>query len=244
MTYDYRQRFSDHEETLRAHFEGHQASLWTALPGIIESVDLGAVTVSVQPSIQCQVSNPDGSKVWTNLPIIPDVPIFYPRGGGYTLTFPIKQGDECLLVFSSRCIDAWWQQGGVQKQLELRMHDLSDGFALVGPMSQAKKISGISANTTQLRADTGSLFVELDSNGGLVNITAPTKVHITAPTLVIDASSRVTINTGEVDVTSGLISQTGEIKAGGDVVAGAISLQTHQHTGVQTGTGISGPPIP
>jgi hypothetical protein len=84
-----------------------------------------------------------------------DVPVIFPRGGGCTLTFPVKAGDECLLIFADRCIDFWWQNGGVQKPVDLRMHDLSDAFAIVGPQSQAHKISGISTSAAQLRTDDG-----------------------------------------------------------------------------------------
>jgi hypothetical protein len=68
----------------------------------------------------------------------------FPRGGGCTLTFPVKEGDECLVIFADRCIDFWWQSGGIQEPVDGRMHDLSDAFCIVGPQSQAKKISGIS----------------------------------------------------------------------------------------------------
>ena len=29
----------------------------------------------------------------------------FPGGGGFALTFPVAAGDECLVVFASRCID-------------------------------------------------------------------------------------------------------------------------------------------
>jgi hypothetical protein len=88
-------------------------------------------------------------------------PVQFPSGGGFTLTFPVAQGDECLVVFSSRCIDAWWQSGGVQNQAVMRMHDLSDGFAVLGFSSVPRVIGGISATATQLRSNDGSTFVEV-----------------------------------------------------------------------------------
>ena len=122
-------------EAVLAAMSSHQAGMWTALPGIVQSVNLTAMTVEVEPTVQALLTAADGTETWTNIPVLPDVPICFPGGGGFTLTFPVAVGDECLVVFSSRCIDAWWQSGGVQPQAELRMHDLSDAFAIIGPRS-------------------------------------------------------------------------------------------------------------
>ncbi|MFW8450019.1 Gp138 family membrane-puncturing spike protein, partial [Klebsiella pneumoniae] len=69
-----------------------------------------------------------GAQVSVNLPLLVDVPVVFPRGGGCTLTFPVKPGDECLVIFADRCIDFWWQSGGIQEPVDERMHDLSDAF--------------------------------------------------------------------------------------------------------------------
>ncbi|MGC8050122.1 Gp138 family membrane-puncturing spike protein, partial [Salmonella enterica] len=78
-----------------------------------------------------------------------------------SMTFPVAQGDECLVVFASRCIDSWWQSGGIQEQAELRMHDLSDGFAILGFRSQPRALSNISTTSAQLRSDDGATFIDL-----------------------------------------------------------------------------------
>ncbi|MCL9653139.1 hypothetical protein L2088_00345 [Pseudomonas protegens] len=95
-------------------------------------------------------------------PLLLDCPVQFPAGGGCTLTFPVAKGDECLVVFSSRCIDAWWQSGGIQVQAELRMHDMSDGFALLGFRSLPRMIPGISTSAVQLRSDHSSAFIEVN----------------------------------------------------------------------------------
>lgn len=159
------ERTNSFEAAVLGALSGFQSGLWTALPGIVESVDLAAQTLVVQPAIQAQIMLPDNSWQWVALPLLLDVPILFPSGGGFTLTFPIVAGDECLVVFSSRCIDSWWQSGGIQVQAELRMHDLSDGFAFVGPRSQPRKLAGVSANSTQLRNEGGSVFVEVSAAG-------------------------------------------------------------------------------
>ena len=214
------ERLDDLEEGLRIAMESHQSHMWTSIPGIVAGVDLAAQTLSVQPSIQGSVTAPDGSVQAVNLPLLVDVPIVWPRAGGFALTFPIKAGDEVLVVFASRCIDAWWQGGGVGAQAEARMHDLSDGFAILAPTSQPKKFSGVSSSNVQLRDESGTTYVEI-TPGGAARVVGATKIDIEAPTINI---------TGNV------------VHGGGSLVSNGITFGTHKHTGVQSGPSNTGGP--
>ena len=158
---------------VQAALDGFQSKVWTALPAVVQSYNAAKLTVECQPTIQAQVRQPSGTWVDTTLPLCVDCPVMFPGGGGFTLTFPITAGDEGLLVFASRCIDGWWQNGGIQKQAELRMHDLSDGFFIpTGGMSNPNVPPNANLNTAQLRNKEGTLVVELDDQTGQVNILA------------------------------------------------------------------------
>lgn len=221
---DRRERIADPEETLRMALDGQQAKIWTAIPGLLQSFDPVRMVAVVQPSITALARNEAGEFYEIALPLLLDCPVIFPQGGGVLLTFPLAAGDEVLVVFASRCIDAWWQQGGVQGQADLRMHDLSDGFCLPGVRSQPRKVT-VSTSTAQLRSDDGSTLIEL-------NPTAKT-VHIVAPNgATIDAN--VTIN-GNVQV-------NGTLTASVDVVGGGKSLKSHTHGGVQPGGSSTSPP--
>lgn len=265
MTIDRRERSYSHEELLRMTLDADRASLWTALPCQVVSYNAVANTVQAQPTIKAVIQKPDGNQEAVNLPVLPDVPVVFPRGGGATLTFPIAPGDECLVVFSCRNIDSWWQSGGIQMPGDTRRHDLSDGFCIPGPMSQARRIGGISTKTTQLRSDDGSTYVELDQHGKRVNIVAPNGVTInTDAAVTVNAKDKVEVNTntlrmvapGGIEIIGNIVfegdittrggsgeNSTGSMTIGGgirtdqDVVAGNISLQGHVHGGVQPGGG-------
>ena len=224
---DSRERYDDPEVMLRAMLGGLLPGIWTALPGAIVSFDASAVTASVQIGITGSVLKQYGSSGSVNLPLLTDVPVVFPRGGGCTLTFPVAAGDECLIVFACRAIDAWAQSGGVQRPTNARKHDLSDAFVILGPQSQANKISGISTSATQLRSDDGGTYVELDPAGQVVNVVAPGGMTITAPTVHI---------TGDVNC-----DQT--VTAATDVIGGGKSLKTHVHSGVQSGGSNTGAPV-
>ncbi|MEP8723501.1 Gp138 family membrane-puncturing spike protein, partial [Enterobacter kobei] len=125
------------------------------------------------PAIRSVETDNDGNRVTKNYPLLVDVPVIFPRGGGCTLTFPVKAGDECLVIFADRCIDFWWQNGGVQEPVDDRVHDLSDAFCIVGPQSQAQKISGISTSAVELRSDDGGTKLSLNPSSGAIAGTAP-----------------------------------------------------------------------
>ncbi|EMX0085512.1 Gp138 family membrane-puncturing spike protein [Escherichia coli] len=149
------------------------SALRVSMPGIVQSFDPDTVTVVVQPAIKGYEPDSNGINQSTTLPLLVDVPVVFPRGGGCTLTFPVKAGDECLVIFADRCIDFWWQSGGIQEPVDERMHDLSDAFCIVGPQSQAKKIGGISTSAVELRSDDGETKLSLNPASGAINGTAP-----------------------------------------------------------------------
>lgn len=175
---------------LLAAFEGLQASLWTSVPGIIQAFDPAAMTCTVQPSIMVKIQKADYSEEWVKLPLLIHVPVVFPNAGGCHITFPVKKGDEVLVVFASRCIDAWWQSGGDEnQQVEFRMHDLSDGFALPGPRSQPRVISTVSTTEMQIRSDDGQAIIAIDPTTHDVKITTSSK-------LVINTTSDVVATVG------------------------------------------------
>lgn len=176
--------------------EGFMAGVWTAIPCVIESVNVAAMTVTLQPSIQGKIPNPDGSFNFVDLPVLPDVPLFFPSGGGFTFTFPVKKGDEALAVFSSRCIDSWWQNGcpngNPQPPAEFRMHDLSDAFAFVGFRSQPRVVASISTTAAQMRSDD---YTGPTGTGECVEI-GPGKVSLIADEVVIHGRNKATFDAG------------------------------------------------
>lgn len=140
----------------------------TCLPGIVKSFDAATQSATVQPAIQ-RIFIPDGP---VNLPVCLDVPVQFPRGGGFVLTFPVTAGDECLLVFSERAIDFWFDRGGVQLPAEYRMHDLSDAFAIMGVSSKPKAISAFATGAAELRSLDGNTVIHIEN--GEVTIKAAT----------------------------------------------------------------------
>jgi len=183
---DRRERWEDYEEAFHAAFDGRQANIWTSLPGIIVDFNPKQMTATVQPAVQECARQRDDTYAHYTLTQCLDVPVHFPAGGGFALTYPVKKGDECLIVFAHRCIDKWWKNGGVRAQSEFRMHDPSDGFAVMGFRSQPRVLPNLSTETTQLRADDGKTYLEVDGHQK-VNAVAPSEIHL-------DSQDKVTVN--------------------------------------------------
>lgn len=201
---DPRERFNELNEALITALQGWQSGLWTAMPAIVQSFDSNKMTCTAQPAIKAKITTerafvsakrPGDAFPWVTLPLLVDVPVMFPGGGGYTLTFPIAQGDEALIVFASRCIDDWWATGKVGLQSELRMHDLSDGFALVGVRSQPRVFEV--AESCQLRSDDGETLVDL----------SPGRIQLTADVVVAHAREVFAFDAGG----TGIVFQPGRI---------------------------------
>lgn len=220
---DRRERVGDAEETLRMALESQQSKMYTALPAVVVDFDPIRQTVNVQPTIAAVVRQEDGTFKATNLPLLLDCPVQFPSGGGVVMTMPIAKGNEGLVVFASRCIDAWWQLGGIQNPMELRMHDLSDGFFIPGVRNQMHKFTDttkISLTDAQIRSEDGSTVISLNPTSQKVTITAPYGLTVNAD---------ITVN--------------GKITATGDVIGQGTSLHTHKHSGVSTGSAQTGQPV-
>jgi len=243
---DRRERVEDQYTANLSMLTGWQAKMWTALPGKLFNYSPTKNTVSVRLAILLKQRHADGSYSSVPIPDLLDCPVCFPGGGGFSLTFPLLDNDECLVVFASRCIDEWWQSGADRnEQFEFRMHDLSDGFCIPGVRSVPNVPGSISTANVQLRSDDGLAFIEVAPSHN-VKVKTPATVTVVAETKVI-LQTPIVECTGQLKV-SGLMTYTGGLSgSGGSSIAGGlgvdgISFGSHKHTGVQSGTGTTGGP--
>ncbi len=190
------ERFGSEEEEQMSLAFNNAAQLRVAIPGIIESFDADKQTASVQPAIKENIQVGDEKAKAETLPILSDVPVCFPRAGGYCVTLPVEKGNECLLVFADMCIDGWWQSGGVQEQMETRRHDLSDAIAIMGITSQPKKVEEYSKDKLQIRTDNKNVICEIDKEEQAVNI-------VKAKKLTANASEKIDVKCdGDITITA------------------------------------------
>ena len=170
-------------------------------------------TISVQPVINRAV---DGKSI--TLPQFTKVPPLFMQGGGSYTAHPIAVGDYCLLVLTERCFDRWYSGSDFQDPAEFRMHDYSDGIAIVGinPQAGALTIPSVIQHTGDTNQD-GDYTHQGDTTQ-IGNLTI----------------------TGDIQV-NGNITCTGKLTAASATIGG-IDFGSHTHDGVQPGTGNTGGP--
>lgn len=99
----------------------------------MHTATIAKVTAVNETTIDCKpvFNRLDKGKEY-ELPVFPEVPIIVLQGGSSHHAFPVAVGDYCLLFFTERCSDGWYNGQDFVLPLEYRMQDYSDGFALVG----------------------------------------------------------------------------------------------------------------
>lgn len=213
------------------------ASLNCVKVGQIQSFDASKKTATVQ--ILFKRTGADGNVY--DYPLLVGCPVFTLQGGGGAIEFPISAGDQCLVLFSDRNLDAWVTNGGTAAPLDQRCHDLSDGICLVGVNAMTSTLSDYQHNMLRLfysgaELDLSSASVVLKSassgaeldlvsgaaalkngSGGVVSVSAASLISLHNSTI-----SLLTLLQNLVTVISGLSTVPG----GGPLNAASISALT------------------
>lgn len=219
----------------------------TSMPAIIMSYDANTRTITAQPAIQRVFTDGEGISGPMNLPPCVDVPVIFPGSGAYEITFPINEGDECLLLFSERCIDSWFVSGEPNVPADYRQHDLSDAIAIVGlkslnkatPTDNAGMNIGNATNKIAITDDDISITIK-DSNHititeESIDLSLNTKAGASRFTIAQDKIS-ANINGAILSLNKDGLNTNVPIRCP-NVITDEIDVNEHTHGGVEVGTG-------
>ena len=241
-------RVNDPSENMRIEVEAGQTRVWTELPCVVDSVDKlyglngqpAQMTLDLQPTINGIFTDELGVEHPIQMPVLLDCPVIFISGGGATVTVPVAVGNEVLVLIASRCIDAWWSQGWqpgsasapnpAMNPPELRMHNLSDGFALPGVKSQPNAFTPDQQNLS-IQSNDGQAYIRLNPTSKSVAARAPGGINLNGVT--IDSNG---------NLTSPATIQGAVVRQGSG--SSSVTLGTHDHSGVTTGSGNSAGPVP
>lgn len=107
-----------------------------ALPARVVSYDQAKQTANVQPILRGRFRAEDGTVTSYQLPQIVNVPVAFPQGGGFSITWPLAQGDVVQLVINERSLDEWKGANGADvAPADPRRFDLTDAVAVAGVRS-------------------------------------------------------------------------------------------------------------
>ena len=121
-------------------------------PGRIEKYDDSLQKASVKPLLMRTTTYDDGTKKSFELPVIGNVPVIFPRGGGFYFSLPLEKGDNVLLVFCDRSIDKFKSSSGDKPidPVDLRTNDITDAVAIAGFYPFLKPLKDGTANKGKL----------------------------------------------------------------------------------------------
>lgn len=189
------------------------ANLHTATIAKVTAV--GQTTINCKPVMARVV---DGQKV--QLPEFKAVPPCFMQGGGSYTAHPIAVGDYALLIFTERCFDNWYAGVDNEIPLEYRMHDYSDGFALVGINPLGGAIS-IPDKITQIGDTVQKGDYEHEGDR------AQTGDFSLTGNMTVEGGEGGTINMANTTLNL----------TNGDIIVDGVSVKSHTHSGVQTARG-------
>lgn len=155
-------------DVIKAAIHYREFDLHVAMPGRIKSYDastqLADVEVCINPTLKA-----DGGDEVIVLGVISNVPIKFPGGGGYFLSFPLEDGDGVELTFLDRSIDDWLEKGGVVDITDQRMHHLSDASAFPGLRAKPDALTSAHASKLVIGKD-GEASMQITIDGTTIKI--------------------------------------------------------------------------
>lgn len=109
------------------------ADMRVSCPAEVVTFDGTKRKVSVQPSLKRGYQDETGARQSTIPPIISNVPVHYPSGGTFSITWPLAQGDKGWVIFADGSLDAWLaSSGGVVDPVDDRAHSVNDAAFFPG----------------------------------------------------------------------------------------------------------------
>jgi hypothetical protein len=219
-------------------------------PGIIDSFNSDS-TVNVRVGVTRKKIV--GEEVdYIEYPLLDRVPLCMPYGqfAGYLLTFPIKQGDPCTLLFSDCFLDEFQKTGRMSPpeangpknpKTTPRTHHLTDAICIPGFIANPFSVASWSEDGIEIRDMARNMFVRVGADGvtmtdgaatirmenGRIHIAAPEGLHIDAPNFKVDDIS----GTGYV---------RGVMSADNFDTTAGFDANDHVHGGVEPGGGNTG----
>ena len=150
------------QDSIKSYIAEAVSELYTTLPAKVIAVKKkgNSTVVDVQPLINRRYQ----SGAVDEEPVLGDVPLQWPSGGGCYITFPIEIGDNVELNFSMRALTEWRNGDGQRQQTptDKRLHALSDAFAT--PCIHTYQ-SGIEVDSTAVEISSGATEIRVLKDG-------------------------------------------------------------------------------
>lgn len=225
----------------------------TCIPAIVDEFNVATQRVSATPAIQAKYITPDGEVKYIDCPKITNIPLAIIKSPGLKLTYPVKKGQNCTLIFSQRSIDNFLLDGSKPYPptegpdpltSSLRCMDMTDALCFPGLITNNETISSYNNDAIEIRSADGTTKVSVAENtlnfiqgGGSITMSGG-KVEITASEIKING--KTTISGSDVEISGKTKIDGSNIDITGTTTINNHDFDTHKHSGVTAGTGNTG----
>ena len=147
----------------------------TAMVCCVQSYDPATQRADVVPQIRRPLESLDTGEIeHEDLPVLPNIPVAFPRAGNFFMSFPIKKGDFVLVVYNEYSIDQWLEKGRATAPGDIGHLTMTGGIALpLGPYPTSLALDTAHADDAVIGEDDGTQIhvkpggaCEITSDGG------------------------------------------------------------------------------
>jgi hypothetical protein len=214
-------------ELLNTFIANKVADINICLPAKIVSYEFKTRKAVVKPLLNVKYND---DQVLEN-PLIYNVPVVHPAAGGASITFPVKEGNTVLLIFSQKSLEEWLRNGQLVTPDDPRQNDLTDAIAIIGFKPFSEQVPAESADDFVMDYDGSTITLHPE---GIVDVDA-SEVNITSPTVNINATD---VNVSG-KITASNVDVSGEMKSASAKIGGK-EFAAHMHSGVTSGGSVTG----
>ena len=240
----------------------------TCIPGVVKEYDFTTRRARVQPAVDLLLT--DGTTL--EKPIILDVPVIFPAGGGYTVHFPLMPDDPVMLFFSERDIANFKEKLEVGPPLSADIMAIQHAVCIPGFVLEdtvlAHPATAGPGEALIAQSNDGQAWIHLLRGAapglpGMIDASPNDKrtlVHIEDERIyatVDDGPTRIAVIPTMIDATvddgtttfhmePGMVAIVGDVSVTGNIaVTGTVDgvdVSAHTHGGVMPGGGSTSPP--
>ena len=146
-----------------------KGTIHTGLVATVSSYDAATQTCEAKPVVKARFDNGDTFEI----PVIPRIPVMFPSGGSFAITWPLEAGDFVFLSFSERSIDEWKATATTTTTpADFRRFDLSDAVAYPGLVSPRSPLLSATDDSMVIGED-NPLGLQIKIKDGKVSIGTP-----------------------------------------------------------------------
>lgn len=145
--------------------ESELADVHTSFPATVVSYDSARQTVDVKPGVKDFREKDDGTLVFFERPKLEDIPVAFPRGGGFHQTWPLAAGDFVTVVCSELDTLVWRVKGGqTSRPAYPDRHQVNGCFAFPGGYPDDRAIASAVTNGVAIQSDDAAAGIVVKSS--------------------------------------------------------------------------------